>query len=218
MPKLLYVQSSPRRESSESRALADVFLDSLRERRPQVEIDVLDLWETPLPPFDGDKAAAKMTVITGQELTGSERTAWDEIESAFARFDSAQLYLFTVPMWNAGVPWVLKHYIDTLTQPGLLFGFDPERGYSGLVNGKTAVAIYTSGVYRPGIDKAFGSDFHSSYFDDWLRFCGFEDIHEIRFQPTLLTADLDGEREAARTAAAALAGKLAQRLPDLERV
>jgi FMN-dependent NADH-azoreductase len=210
MAKLLYVQSSPRRGASESRKIADAFLDSFRTHAPDAEIDVLDLWETRLPLFDGDKAAAKMTVITGQELAGRERTAWDEIEAEFARFNAADTYLFTVPMWNAGVPWVLKHYIDTLTQPGLLFGFEPAAGYTGLAQGKTAVAIYTSGVYQPGVAKAFGSDFHSAFFDDWLRFCGIEDVHEIRFQPSLLTMDVDGDRAAAQATARELAKELAQ--------
>ena len=46
-------------------------------------------------------------------------------------------------MWNHGVPWALKHFIDTVTQPGMAFSFDPEAGYSGLLKGKTAVVIYT---------------------------------------------------------------------------
>lgn len=215
MARLLYVQSSPRRELSESRRIADAFLDSFRTHAPDVEIDVLDLWEAQLPPFDGDKAAAKMTVITGRELAGRERTAWDDVEAAFARFDAADLYLFTVPMWNAGVPWVLKHYIDTLTQPGLLFGFDPATGYTGLAREKTAVAVYTSGVYRPRIAKAFGSDFHSSFFDDWLRFCGIDDIHELRFQPTFVTTDVEAERAAAQAQAARLGEELAARRTKL---
>lgn len=210
MSNLLYVQSSPRGERSESHAIAGVFLDAFTQARPEVNVDLLDLWKTPLPLFDGDKAAAKMTVITGQELAGGERTAWDDIEAAAARFNAADVYLFTVPMWNAGIPWILKHYIDTLTQPGLLFGFDPEQGYSGLVQGKTAVVVYTSGVYRAGIDKAFGSDFHSTFFDDWLRFVGFDDIHEIRFQPTLVTMDPEGERRAAVERAESVAALVAR--------
>jgi FMN-dependent NADH-azoreductase len=210
LSKLLYVQSSPRGELSASRGLADVFVGAFERVRPDVEIDLLDLWKTPLPPFDGDKAAAKLTVITGQELVGRERAAWDEVEAVAARFNAADFYLFTVPMWNASVPWVLKHYIDTITQPGLLFGFDPEKGYSGLVEGKTAVAVYTSGVYRPGAGKAFGTDFHSTFFDDWLRFVGFEDIHEIRFQPTVLTMDPEGERRAAEEQAQSIAALVAR--------
>ncbi|UQX13255.1 NAD(P)H-dependent oxidoreductase [Candidatus Mycobacterium methanotrophicum] len=34
-------------------------------------------------------------------------------------------------MWNSGIPYVLKQWIDNVTQPGWAFGFDPERGYTG---------------------------------------------------------------------------------------
>ena len=43
----------------------------------------------------------------------------------FRRFDAADRYLFSVPMWNAGVPYILKQFIDVVSQPGLVFGFDP---------------------------------------------------------------------------------------------
>ena len=48
----------------------------------------------------------------------------------------------------------------------LIAAFDPEKGYSGLLHGKKAAVVYTSGVYGPGRSSAFGSDFHSSYFND----------------------------------------------------
>ena len=53
-------------------------------------------------------------------------------------------------MWNAGVPYILKQFIDVISQPGLVFGFDPERGYTGLLKDKKAAVIYTSAVYGPG--------------------------------------------------------------------
>ncbi len=189
MRKLLYVVGSPRQLDSRSGKVAEVFLDTLRQKNPSVEVDILDLWQEPLPEFDGDKAAAKMTVITGGNLAGATATAWDAIVRVIERFTSADDYLFTVPMWNGGIPYRLKLYIDLLTQPGFLFGFDPATGYSTLLTGKRAVAIYTSGVYQPGVPPSFGADYHSSYFDWWLRSAGITDITTIRYQPTLLTAD-----------------------------
>ena len=44
--------------------------------------------------------------------------------------------------------------LDTLTQPGMLFGFDPVHGYSGLLEGKKALAAYTSAIYSPGVAPA----------------------------------------------------------------
>jgi FMN-dependent NADH-azoreductase len=189
MSKLLYVVGSPRGGASRSGAIADAYLTALRAQGPEPEVDVLDLWREPLPEFDGDKAAAKMTVIGGQTPEGAIATAWDQIVQVAARFTAADQYLFTVPMWNGNVPYRLKLYIDILTQPGLLFAFDPSTGYRGLLAGKRAAVVYTSGVYAPGVPPGFGLDFHATYFDWWLRFIGISDVERIRFQPTLLTTN-----------------------------
>ena len=187
--KLLFVKGSPRAEKSGSAQVAESFLNSYRTKHPGAEIEVLDLWQEPLPEFDGDSAAAKMTFFGEGTLDGVRKTAWDQIVSIIQRFTSADDYLFTVPMWNGGIPYRLKLYIDILTQPGLLFGFDPAVGYSGLLQGKRATAIYTSGVYAPGVPPAFGTDHHATYFDDWMRLIGISDIATVRYQPTLLTND-----------------------------
>jgi FMN-dependent NADH-azoreductase len=201
MSKLLYVISSPRGEQSESRAIADEFLDAYRQSDPSLEVDVLDLWTEPLPVYARHGVAAKMAVFAGQAPAGDEAAAWAEVQRIFARFDAADEYLFAVPMWNHGVPWVLKHLIDTISQPGMVFGFDPATGYTGLLTGKRAVVVYTSAVYHEGAPLAFGADFHRAYFNDWLRWAGIEDVSEVRFQPNLVTSDAEAGREAAKAAA-----------------
>lgn len=201
MTKLLYVVGSPRGERSESTALGDVFLESYRQANPAVEVDVLDLWREPLPVYGPAGVEAKMSVFAGQRPQGEPGAAWADVLRVFERFNAADRYLFTVPMWNHGVPWPLKHLIDTISQPGLIFGFDPEKGYTGLLTGRRAAVIYTSGVYGPGRGPGFGTDFHATYFNDWLRFAGIEDVTEVRFQPTIATADADALRQAARAEA-----------------
>ena len=208
MSKLLYVISSPRDEQSESTRIADEFLAAYLRVRAGVDVKRLNLWEDRLPVYGGKGAAAKMTVFSGQTPEGDQADAWADVERVFAPFKEADEYLFTVPMWNAGVPWVLKHLIDTITQPGLVFGFDPAQGYTPLLQGKRAVVVYTSGVYSPGAPIQFGTDFHAEFFNDWLRFIGVDDVSEIRFQPTVLTADPDGARNAALKRARELATEL----------
>jgi FMN-dependent NADH-azoreductase len=189
MTRLLYVVGSPRGERSESTTIAEAFLNAYRQANPAVEVDTLDLWREPLPVYGPGGVEAKMTVFGGRTPEGEQRHAWSDVLRVFERFNAADRYLFTVPMWNHGVPWPLKHLIDTISQPGLIFAFDPEKGYSGLLRDKKAAVVYTSGVYGPGRDAAFGSDFHATYFNDWLRFAGIEDVSEVRFQPTIATAD-----------------------------
>jgi FMN-dependent NADH-azoreductase len=209
MSKLLYVMSSPRGEQSESRAIADEFLGAYRQSDPSVEVDMLDLWTEPLPVYARDGVAAKMAVFAGQTPSGDQAAAWSEVQRIFARFDAADEYLFAVPMWNHGVPWVLKHLIDTISQPGMVFGFDPATGYTGLLTGKRAVVVYTSAVYHEGAPPAFGADFHRAYFNDWLRWAGIDDVSEVRFQPNLVTSDVEGGRAAAKATARALGHRFA---------
>jgi FMN-dependent NADH-azoreductase len=137
--KLLYISASPRGEASESIALADTFLSEYRTRHPDLEVDRLDLWDGSLPVYGGKGAEAKMVAFGGQAPTGELGAAWAEVQTVFDRFNAADIYLFAVPMWNAGVPWVLKHLIDTITQPGMCFGFDPSSGYQPLVKGRAIV-------------------------------------------------------------------------------
>ena len=154
-----------------------------------------------LPVYGGAGVAAKMSVFARQEPSGEAADAWAEVKALFDRFEAADEYLFTVPMWNHSVPWVLKHLIDTISQPDMVFSLDPAAGYSGLLTGKRAIVVYTGAVYIDGAPQAFGVDFHRSYSNDWLRWAGIEDVTELRFQPDLVTADADGAREAVLGAA-----------------
>lgn len=208
MTKLLYIQASPRLSASRSIAVADSYLATLKARRPDLEVDVLQLWEAGLPEFDGDRASAKYTVFGGGTNEGEQATLWDEIVAIATRFTSADRYLFAIPMWNGGVPYKLKQFIDIIHQPGVTFGLDPEKGYFGLLQNKQATLVYTSGAYAESFPSpAFGVDHQSTYMTAWLNQAGVTDISEIRYQPTILTADSEGDfaraKEAAATAGAA---------------
>ncbi|MDW3181537.1 FMN-dependent NADH-azoreductase [Roseobacter sp.] len=197
MTKILHIVASPRGDASQSTKLAEAYIEAAKQADPSVTVDTLELWQEDLPEFDGDKAAAKMTFFGVGEMGATQQSAWDQIVSITARFTDADVYVMSVPMWNCGIPYKLKHYIDIITQPGLLFGFDPEDGYSGLLEGKKAVVFYTAGVWAPGAPKTYGSDFHSEYLSWWLDSIGIKEISNVRFQPSLLTPDPEGDRTAA---------------------
>jgi len=201
MTSLLHISASPRGSASESLAIADTFLDVLKDVRPDIAVESWDLWDGTLPPFGPAAAAAKMSVFAGQEPTGEAAAAWAAAQAAFERFAAADLYLFSVPMWNHGVPYILKQLIDVVSQPGMIFGFDPTAGYSGLLTGKKAVVVFTSAVYGEGRGPAFGVDFQAPYFLDWLRWAGIVDTSAVYFRPNLAVADAETARQAAHAAA-----------------
>jgi FMN-dependent NADH-azoreductase len=204
MTRLLHLSASPRGTRSESRAIAETFLTAYREADPLAEVDTWDLWDGTLPAFGPEAVAAKMAVFAGELPVGD---AWARAEAAFRRFDSYDRYLFSVPMWNAGVPYVLKQFIDVVSQPGMVFGFDPVEGYTGLLSGKKAAVVYTSAVYGPGRPASFGSDFQAPFFRDWLTWAGITEVEEVFFRPDLATADADAGRVRAHADAAELAKK-----------
>jgi FMN-dependent NADH-azoreductase len=199
--RLLHISASPRGDASESLAIAATFLDAFADVHPEIEVQTFDLWDGTLPEFGPAAAGAKMNVFSGSDLHGDQARAWAAAVHTFRRFDSADRYLFSVPMWNAGVPYVLKQFIDVVSQPGLVFGFDPDTGYVPLMHDKKAAVIYTSGVYGPGRGPGFGSDFQRPFFDDWLRWAGITDVHEVSFRPDLATADAESGRQVAHAAA-----------------
>lgn len=197
MTKLLHIIASPRGADSQSNVLATAYVDARKESEPGLSVDTLNLWQTNLPEFDGDKAAAKTTFFGVGEMDGTRQSAWDQVVEITQRFTQADHYVFAVPMWNGGIPYKLKQYIDVITQPGLTFGFDPDAGYSGLLKNKKASVFYTSGVFAPGADPKYGSDFQSTYLSWWLNTIGITDIETVGFQPSLLTADPSGDMEIA---------------------
>ena len=205
MDRLLHVSSSPRGAASDSLRIAAVFTEAFQHSHPDVPVEHWDLWDRSLPDFDVG-ARAKMTVFAGGEPRGAEGAAWAAARRTFERFDAADRLLFSVPMWNAGIPYVLKQFIDVISQPGWIFDVDPQTGYRHLLadRGKRVAVIYTSAVWAPGLGPEFGSNFQSTYFTDWLRWAGLTDICEIGYHPTL-TGDRDSARQVAEATARDLA-------------
>jgi FMN-dependent NADH-azoreductase len=128
------------------------------------------------------------------------------------RFIAADRYLFATPMWNGGIPYRLKHYIDIVHQPGLTWDLNPKTGFFGLLKNKHATVVLTSGAYAQGAPAGFGPDYQSTYLRDWFAQSGVEEIDEVRFQPTLLTLDPAGGLEKATNDALALAAHHSARL------
>ena len=202
MTKLLYIESSPRKDRSKSIQVSNEFLSVYKETHPDDDIEVIDLWSYPLPEFDGETINAKYRILHGQDHTAKEAAAWDVVVKIVEQFNSAQKYLFSVPMWNFGLPYKLKHYIDVLTQPGLTFSFSPETGYKGLVTGKTAVVVYSRGGEYSSNPDVMAYDFQKPYIETWLGFIGFTDIRPIIVEPTLADPETVGNIEKASLAIA----------------
>lgn len=204
--KILHINSSTRGAKSESLSLAQSFISELQVQHA-VEVDVLNLFDADLPPFDGLAVGAKMAVFTGNAQNDEQKAVWLKIKALFDRFAAADAYVIYIPLWNSGIPYILKQFIDLVTQPGWLFGFDGNMGYTGLLHERKAYVFYASGVYYDGIPAGFGSDFATPYMDDWLKFIGVDRIEHVHMAPTVVNQDFSKTKDAALSKAVALARK-----------
>jgi FMN-dependent NADH-azoreductase len=185
MSKLLYIQSSPRGGRSKSISVADAFVEEYRRLRPSDVIDTLNVFTADLPAFDGPAVQAKYNILHGQPQGPDDQRAWKAVEAVIDRFKAADRYLLAVPMWNFGIPYRLKHYLDLIIQPGYTFGFSPEKGYFGLVTGKPLVVVYARGGAYPAGTPYEAYDLQKRYVELAFGHMGFTDIRSIVFEPTL---------------------------------
>jgi FMN-dependent NADH-azoreductase len=184
MARVLHISASPRGDRSKSLRVAQALLEEYQRRKPADEIRRLDLSTAKLPAFDGPVVQAKYNILHGQESNAAEREAWRAVEAVIAEFKSADKYVFSLPMWNFGVPYTLKHYFDVLVQPGYTFSFDPQKGYAGLVTGKPAIAVYARGGEYAAAEAA-RLDFQKPYLETILGFIGLSDVRTLVIEPTL---------------------------------
>jgi FMN-dependent NADH-azoreductase len=115
--RLLHLSGSPRGEASESLTVAKAFLEGFTSAHPDADVEELDLSGGSLPGFGRLAAGAKMAIFAGGQPTPDQAAEWDTARAVFDRFEGADAYLFSIPMWNSGIPYVLKQWIDIVTQP-----------------------------------------------------------------------------------------------------
>jgi len=193
MKRLLYIEASPRKKRSSSIEVAHAYLDAYLQRHPDHEVETLDLWHKELPRFDGDCIDAKYAIMHRHALTEAERKSWRAVEQMIDDFKRADCYLFSLPMWNFGIPYQLKHFFDVIVQPSYTFTHSPSTGYQGLVTGKPVVIIYSrGGSYGPGTGGE-GFDLQKPYMEAVLKFIGFTDFKSILIEPTMTSQEVKEE-------------------------
>jgi FMN-dependent NADH-azoreductase len=183
VPKLFHLSCSPRADS-ESAAGARAFLERFRQARPDWDIDVMNLWKDYLPEFEGYILEAKYARVGGRTFTDSQRDAFAIAERIAVRFALAERVLISTPMWNFGIPYKLKQWIDVITQPGLTFRFDPAQGYQPLLKDRPTIVILASGGdFVTGMNRG-RIDMATPYLREVLRFIGISDVRFVPIGPT----------------------------------
>jgi FMN-dependent NADH-azoreductase len=113
---VLLVTASPGDGVSHSVSIAEAFVEALGSG---VNVDRVDAFG--LKPFGARHADAKMAVIAGEPVPSHALTEWAQVQELGERVRAADTLVFAVPMWNGGIPWALKLFVDIVTQPGIAY-------------------------------------------------------------------------------------------------
>ncbi len=185
--RLLHIIATPRSHESNTVRISNVLIEELYSKYDDLQVRVLDLFKADLPAVAGVNIESKYKLMTGQELEDHQKSSWHNIEVTIQNFLYADLYVITTPMWNFGVPYALKYYIDAIVQPGYLFRYNEQGLAEGMVLGRKMVIVTSrGGDYSPGSGlEAF--DFLEPYLRTIFNFVGITDIHFINAQPMDIT-------------------------------
>ncbi len=168
MARLLVISFTPKGPLSRTRRLLDAWLARRRATDPALDVNEVDLVNTELPPVDGPVALAKGSVAAGSQLAATQQRAWDAITPWAREFLAADEVAIAAPMWNFGLPYPVKHYLDVIVQPGLLFRYTAQ-GPQGLCAGKPLTLVTTRGNAYADLPQV---NFQTNYLR-WL--CEFVD-------------------------------------------
>ncbi len=179
--RLLHIVSTPRGLASNTARVSSCLLEAMRDEDEEIDITTLDLFRADLPSVAGKNIESKYRLMTGQALDQAGQESWRQIERTIEQFLASDVYLLTVPMWNFGIPYVLKYYIDAIVQPGYLFRYTPDGRAEGLVHGKRMLVVVSSGGdYSSEFMAPF--NFVESYLRAVFGFVGITDIRVFHAQ------------------------------------
>ncbi len=181
MKKLLHIIATPRGDRSRTLQVSRAFLEAFRTTHPEWNVEELDLFKEKLPPLTVERVDGKYVLLSGKELPVELKGAWEEILRHIERFLAADGYLISTPMWNFGVPYVLKHYLDVIVQPRGLFRYTPN-GVEGLAKGRKMV-IMTSRGGDYSTAPASTMDFLEPYLKAVFNFVGITELTFVNVQP-----------------------------------
>jgi FMN-dependent NADH-azoreductase len=216
MGRLLHVDSSALTVGSVSKEIADTFRKTWQEAHPDGEITHRDLGRNPVPALE--EAGIHAGFMPAEQHTPEQAAAFALRSELVNEVLAADAYLFTVPMYNWGVPATFKAWLDQIILSGRTVAFD---GTPPLAGRPATIVLAYGGGYDPGTPRE-GWDFVQPYLETVLGKALGLDVTVIKAQLTLAErnpamADLiptaqrlrAAAHEAAESHARALAGQFA---------
>jgi len=171
MSTVLYIKANAKPEgASRTFKISDSFIDAYKESHPNDKIVTLDLYKE------------NIRLLTAEDINSifgpkTEESRNHPILKYAYQFAEADKYVIAEPMWNLGIPAILKAYIDYVCVSGITFKYT-EHGAVGLCAGKKAINITArGGKYSEGPFAAY--EMGDRYLRTIFAFFGITDFTTI---------------------------------------
>jgi FMN-dependent NADH-azoreductase len=191
MKKILHITSSLNNQGSFSNKLSQAIIDKLSNDFPHSTVMKRDLMESTVPHLSAAEFEAFRVLPENrtQQQTSAVKISDDFIDELL----DSDIIVIGVPLYNFGIPSVLKAWLDHIIRSGITFKYT-EQGVQGLLqNKKVYLAISSGGVYSDGPMKNY--DFTEPYLKAALGFIGLTDITTLRIEgiaiPDLAEAQIE---------------------------
>jgi FMN-dependent NADH-azoreductase len=204
LKRLLYIIANPNpADFSFGRKVGDFLVSTYKTQHPDHLVEVKDLYQEGVSLISSTYLNGRRKQATGESgsITEAERTEIQTVERTVDHFLSFDRYVLVVPMWNFGVPPLLKAYIDQILVPGKTFQYTAQ-GPIGLLAGsdrKMVIVESSGGIYSQG-DLA-RLNHCSGYLKDVFSFIGVEQLKVIPVEGTALPGYQDSVVSKAQKAA-----------------
>lgn len=138
MSTVLYIEANIKPEGvSRTFKVSDKFIEAYKQSHPNDSIIELNLYKENIRFL----TESDINTVFGPKTEESRKHPILKYAYQFAEADK---YVIAEPLWNLGIPAILKAYIDYITVTGITFKYTAQ-GPVGLLQGKKAVNISARG-------------------------------------------------------------------------
>ena len=178
MKKILNIVSSAKGDMSFSNKLSGAIVDKLLTVYPGSKVQTRDLAAAPLPHLQGHQIAAFFT--PADLRTEDHKESIRNSDEAIKELMAADIIVIGVPLYNFGIPSVLKAWVDHVARAGVTFSYADGAPKGLVINKKVYLAIASGGIYSEGPMQSL--DFAEPFLRGSLGFLGMKDITTFRVE------------------------------------
>ena len=172
MSTLLNLNTSLFSTNGQSSQLAERFVAAWQAKNAQGQVISRDLSSNPVPHLDAERFLSFLAAPEAR--TPAQQAVVDFSDALIDELKGADVVVLGLPMYNFGIPSMLKAYFDHIARAGVTFRYTAT-GPVGLLEGKKVVVFATRGGLYAGTPK----DSQTTYVRDFLAFLGITDVEFI---------------------------------------